>query len=187
METQQTGMGKAFVIVRVMSESQSAMKGMRGRLGRRRGERGSAAAERNVKGGKIGRDGPSSRGGDDGGFSLLQKPLDGLAVGFVAQFPGQLKDPSGTGGRHSNATPTAVNLGVAVLGGSLDWRVRGGGSAGGRDRQLLLLLLLVLLGGIEEGRGTGGGMGIGSGGDGEGGVDEVGRSSRGRGGRRGRG
>lgn len=61
-------------------------------------------------------------------LGLLEEPLDGLAVGLVAELAGQLEDAGGARGRHADAPPPSVNLGVAVLGGAL-----------GSDGQLLLL------------------------------------------------
>ncbi|PON93627.1 hypothetical protein TorRG33x02_106110 [Trema orientale] len=52
------------------------------------------APERYVEGGEVGGDGSGAGGGDDGGLGLLEEPLDGLAVGLVAELPGQLEDPS---------------------------------------------------------------------------------------------
>jgi len=111
-------------LVRVVGESEGAVKGVRGRLGRRGRESGAAATEGDVEGGEIGGDGTGSGGGDDGGLGLLEEPLDGLAVGLMAQFSGELENPSGAGGRHSNSAAAAVDFGVPVLGGSL--RVGGG-------------------------------------------------------------
>lgn len=73
----------------------------------------------------------------------MEEPLDGLAVGFVAQFSGELENPSGAGGWHSNSATATVDFGVAVLGGSL-----GGGEGGGE-------LLLGVLGGIVRSGGDG--------------------------------
>lgn len=62
-----------------------------------------------------GRDGSRPGGGDDGGFGLLEEPLDGLAVGFVAELPGELEDARGAEGGHADPTAAAVHLGVAVV------------------------------------------------------------------------
>ena len=146
-------------LVRVVSECERAVKGVRGGLGGRCRERGAAAAEGDVECGEISGDGAGPGGGDDGGLGLLEEPLDGLSVGLVTQFPGQLENPSSTGGGHSDSAAAAVNLGMPVLGGSLGGVGGGGGRGDGGGE------LLGLVGGI-----------IRSGGDGQGGIDDVGRS-----------
>jgi len=133
-----------------VSEGERAVEGVRGRLGRRSRERGAAAAEGDVEGGEISGDGAGSGGGDDGGLGLLEEPLDGLAIGLVAQFSGQLENPSGAGGGHSNSAAAAVDFGVPVLGGSLG-RVGGGGGGGGDGGGELL----GLVGGIIRSGGDG--------------------------------
>lgn len=47
----------------------------------------------------------------------MEEPLDGLAVGLVAELPRQLEYPGGAGGRHADPAAAAVDLGVSVLGG----------------------------------------------------------------------
>lgn len=48
---------------------------------------------------------------------MAEEPLDGLAVGAVTEFSGELEDPGGAESRHADAPSAAVDLGVAVLGG----------------------------------------------------------------------
>lgn len=83
-------------------------------LGRYR-HAGAGAPERYVEGGEVGGDGAGAGGCDDGGLRLLEQPLDGLTVGLVAELPGQLEDPGGAEGRHSDAAAAAVHLRVAVF------------------------------------------------------------------------
>lgn len=45
----------------------------------------------------------------------LEQPLDGLAVGLVAELPRELEDPGGAQRRHPDPPPPPVHLGVAVL------------------------------------------------------------------------
>ena len=68
---------------------------------------------------------PSSR--DDRRLGPFEKPADGFAVGLVAEFTSQLEDTRRTGSRNSDSPASALDLGVAIL---------GGGSRGGdrRDR-----------------------------------------------------
>lgn len=88
------------------------------------------------RGRKRGRSSTSSGGGNDGGLSLAEKPLYGLAVGFVAEFSGELKHPRRTDYGHTNSPTTAVYLAVPVLGRRLlDTQSR---------RRLAVLLLLLL-------------------------------------------
>jgi len=148
VEAKQSGVLKGL-LVRVVSECERAVEGVRGRLRRRRRQRGAAAAERDVERGEISGDGAGSGGGDDGGLGLLEEPLDGLAVGLVAQFSGQLENPGGAGGGHSNSAAAAVDFGMPVLGGSLG-RVGGGRGGGGGGGELL-----GLVGGIIRSGGDG--------------------------------
>uniref|UniRef100_A0A804P124 Uncharacterized protein n=1 Tax=Zea mays TaxID=4577 RepID=A0A804P124_MAIZE len=83
-----------------------------GRVGRAGG-----GAEGDGERGEVRRDGPGAGGGDDGGLGLLQQPLDGLAVGLVAQLPRELEHPRRAQRRHPYPAPAALHLGVAVLGG----------------------------------------------------------------------
>lgn len=111
------------------------MKGMRSEFGGRSGEGGSRATNGDVQGGEIGRDCTGTSGGDDSRLGLLKKPLDGLAVGLVTQFTSQLENPSSTGGGHTDAAATTVDLGVAIFCASLEGvgscrRVGGGGGGG---------------------------------------------------------
>ena len=148
-----------------MSERQRRpVERVRSGLGRRSGECGATAAEGDVEAGEVGGDGAGAGGSDDSRLGLLEKPLDGLSVGLVPQFSGQLENPRGTRGGHSDSAAAAVNFGVPVLGGAL-------GRVGCGLLLLLLLLLLLNLVGLV-------GEGVRSGGDGEGGVDEVGRGGR---------
>ena len=103
-------------LVRVVGESEGAVKGVRGRLGRRGRESGAAATEGDVEGGEIGGDGTGSGGGDDGGLGLLEEPPDGLAVGLMTELARELEDARGADDRHANAAAAAVDLAVAVLG-----------------------------------------------------------------------
>lgn len=82
----------------------------------RPGEGGVGGREGGGDGGERGRrDGPGPRGGDDGRLRLLEQPLDGLAVGLVAELPRELEDPGGAQRRHPDPPPPPVHLGVAVL------------------------------------------------------------------------
>ncbi|KAL2481176.1 hypothetical protein Adt_34142 [Abeliophyllum distichum] len=65
----------------------------------------------------VRRDGADTGGGDDGGFGLAEKPLNGLPVRAVAKFPHQLEHPSGTQNEYSHAAATAIDFSVPVLGG----------------------------------------------------------------------
>lgn len=94
------------------------MKGVGGGFGERSCQRRAAAADGEVEGGVVGGDGAGAGGGDDGRLGLLEEPLDGLAVGLVAQFTGELEDTGGAGGGHADAATAAVDLGVAVFGGA---------------------------------------------------------------------
>lgn len=69
-------------------------------------------------GSEVGRDGTCAGGGDHGGLRLLEQPLNGFAVGLVAELPRELENSGGAGGRHADPAATAVNLGVPVLSGS---------------------------------------------------------------------
>ncbi|KAL2462069.1 hypothetical protein Adt_45489 [Abeliophyllum distichum] len=75
--------------------------------------------QKNGGGGRnvVRRDGAITSGGDDGGFCLAEKPLNGLPVGAVAKFPCQLEHPSGAQSRYSHAAATAIDFSVSVLGG----------------------------------------------------------------------
>lgn len=95
------------------------MERVRGGFGRRSGEGGAAATQRDVESGEVGGDSSGPGGGDDGRLRLLQKPLNRLPVGLVTQLSRQLEDPSGAGGRHADAAASAIHLRVAVLGGAL--------------------------------------------------------------------
>lgn len=77
-------------------------------------------------GGGVGEDGPGgggdgggdragAGGSDDGGLGLAEEPLDGLAVGAVAELAGELEDAGGGERRHADPAAAAVDLGVAVL------------------------------------------------------------------------
>lgn len=72
-------------------------------------------AEGDGDGGEAGGGGPGAGGGDDGGFSLAEEPLDGLAVGLVAELAGELEDTCGADDWHADATTSAVDLAVSVL------------------------------------------------------------------------
>ncbi|KAL2339371.1 hypothetical protein Fmac_007311 [Flemingia macrophylla] len=78
-------------------------------------------------GGEGGGGGAGAGGGDDGGLSLAEEPLDGLAVGLVAELPRELEDAGGADDGHANAAAAAVHLAVAVLG----WRLLDGEGGGG--------------------------------------------------------
>lgn len=47
---------------------------------------------------------------------MAEEPLDGLAVGAVAELAGQLEDPSRAHGRHPDPPASPVDLRVAVPG-----------------------------------------------------------------------
>lgn len=53
---------------------------------------------------------------------MVEEPFDGLAVGAVAEFPGELEDASGAERGNSDSQTSSVDLGVAAF---LLWR-RGG-------------------------------------------------------------
>ena len=74
-----------------------------------------------------------SGGGDDGRLGVTEEPLDGLAVGAVAELARELEDPRGAHRRHSHAPPSAVDFGVPVAGGR-QWR-----SLPDRDGELRIL------------------------------------------------
>ncbi|PON57495.1 hypothetical protein PanWU01x14_174010 [Parasponia andersonii] len=67
--------------------------------------------------------GPGPGGFDYGLLRVLEEPPYGFTIRLVAQFPGQLKDPSRARGGYSDPTAAALHFGVAVLGG----RPSGGG------------------------------------------------------------
>lgn len=56
---------------------------------------------------------------------MMQKPLNGLAVGFMAEFSGQLEDSGGAESGHANPPAAAVNFGVAVFVGGPFWGKKG--------------------------------------------------------------
>lgn len=64
-----------------------------------------------------GGNGTGTSSGDDGGLGPLEKPADSFAVGLVAELTSQLEDTGGTGGRNSDSAASALDLGVAILGG----------------------------------------------------------------------
>lgn len=84
--------------------------------GRRHG--GAGAAEGDVEGGEVGWNGAGAGGSDDGWLRLLKEPLDGLSVRLVSQFTRELKHSGSTRRRHADPAASAIDLGVAVLGGS---------------------------------------------------------------------
>uniref|UniRef100_A0A0D9YKK7 Uncharacterized protein n=1 Tax=Oryza glumipatula TaxID=40148 RepID=A0A0D9YKK7_9ORYZ len=88
-------------------------------------------------GGEGGRGGAGAGGGDDGGLGLAEEPLDGLAVGLVAELAGELEDASGADDGHADAAAAAVDLAVAVLGGRLADGEGGAIGVGGRDELLV--------------------------------------------------
>lgn len=79
-----------------------------GRSGRPKGD---------VKGSVVGGYGACSRGSDDGGFGLLEQPLDRFSIGFMAELAGKLEDACSAEGGHAYSAPSAVDLGVPVFGG----------------------------------------------------------------------
>ncbi|EAZ25173.1 hypothetical protein OsJ_08973 [Oryza sativa Japonica Group] len=88
-------------------------------------------------GGEGGRGGAGAGGGDDGGLGLAEEPLDGLAVGLVAELAGELEDAGGADDGHADAAAAAVDLAVAVLGGRLANGEGGAIGVGGRDELLV--------------------------------------------------
>ena len=118
----------------------------------------SAAADRVVEGGEIGGNGAGSGGGDDGRLRLVEEPLDGLAVGLVAQFSGQLEDPGGAQDGHADAAPPAIHLGVPVFrglfgnfvsgcrfGGAVEWSMGLGLTRpGAKQLEIIIRWLLVV-------------------------------------------
>ena len=81
------------------------------------GHGGAGAAEGDVERGEVGGDGAGPGGGDDGGFGLLEEPLDSFAIRLVTKFARELEDAGGAEGGHSDAAATTVHLGVPVLRG----------------------------------------------------------------------
>ncbi|CAI9272935.1 unnamed protein product [Lactuca saligna] len=60
------------------------------------------------------------------GVNMVEEPFDGLAVGAVAEFPGELEDASGAERGNSDSETSSVYLGVSVLlpcggGGCRSW------------------------------------------------------------------
>lgn len=84
---------------------------------RRSGEGRARATHGDVQGGEVGRDGAGAGGGDDCWLRLLEKPLYGFTIGFMAELTGELEDASGAEGRHADAASTAFDLGVTIFGG----------------------------------------------------------------------
>jgi len=78
-------------------------------------------------GGERGRCGAGAGGGYDGGLGLAEEPLDGLAVGLVAELARELEDARRAYDRHANTPPPAVDLAVTVLGRRFLNGERGGG------------------------------------------------------------
>jgi hypothetical protein len=64
-----------------------------------------------------GGDGAGAGGLDDGLFGVFKEPPDGLAVGLVTEFAGQLEDPGGAGGWYSDPPTTTLHLCMPVLRG----------------------------------------------------------------------
>jgi hypothetical protein len=98
---------------------------------------GGAGADGDVKRGVVGRDGAGAGSRQDGRLRLLQQPLDGLAVGLVAELAGQLEHPRRAQRRHPNPPPPPVHLGVPVLGRPLGHY--GPRRRGGRRHERLLV------------------------------------------------
>lgn len=96
--------------------------------------------------GEARRSGAGAGSGDDGGFRLAEEPLDGLAVGLVAELARELEDAGGADDRHANAAPAAVDLAVAVLGRRFLDGEGGGGGGGGGGGSLLVLNDCVVVG-----------------------------------------
>lgn len=74
--------------------------------------------------GETGRSNAGSGGGDDGRLGLAEEPFDGLAVGFVAEFSGELEDTCGADDGHADSAAAAVHFAVAVFGRWFFWSVR---------------------------------------------------------------
>lgn len=60
------------------------------------------------------RDRPSTGSGYDGGLRLSEQPLDGLAVGAVPEFTGELEDSGGAERRHADSAASAVHLCMTI-------------------------------------------------------------------------
>lgn len=99
------------------------------------GDRGRADGDGG--GGRLLRGDARPGGGDDGGLGLAEEPLDGLAVGLVAELAGELEDAGGADDGHADAAAAAVDLAVAVLGGRLANGEGGAIGVGGRDELLV--------------------------------------------------
>lgn len=114
MTTERASSLVLVLMVMVVSKSESAVQ--RHGLGRRRsGESGAAAPERDAERGEVGRNGSGAGGGDYRRLGLLEKPLDGFAVGLVAELSRQLKNPSGAESRHPDPPSSPVDFRVTVF------------------------------------------------------------------------
>ncbi|KAM1037049.1 hypothetical protein FF1_031956 [Malus domestica] len=56
----------------------------------------------------------TDRDGDDGGLSLADEPLDGLAVGLVAELTCELEDTCCADDGHADAAAPSIDLAVSV-------------------------------------------------------------------------
>ncbi|KAJ4838861.1 hypothetical protein Tsubulata_010895 [Turnera subulata] len=91
-------------------------RGIPGRRERAQGVGVGPGAHGDGDGGEAGRGGAGPCGGYNRGLGLAEEPLDGLAVGFVAELAGQLEDPGGAYDGHPDSPSPAVHLAVTVLG-----------------------------------------------------------------------
>ena len=69
----------------------------------------------------------------------MKKPLDGFAVGLVAELTGELENSSSTKRRHPGTAAAAIHFGVAVFGGG----PLGRGLLRGLGRRLGIVFLLL--------------------------------------------
>lgn len=82
--------------------------------------------------------GAGANGGDDGWLRLTEKPLNGLAVGLVAELAVELEDVGGVDDVHADAAAEGVDLAVAILGGRLADGESGAIVVGGIGDELLV-------------------------------------------------
>lgn len=75
------------------------------------------ATERDIKRSEVGGNSTRTGGGDDRWLGLLEKPLDCLAVGLVAELSCELENPCGARGGHADPAASAVDFCVPVFGG----------------------------------------------------------------------
>ncbi|KAJ4900394.1 Uncharacterized protein Rs2_14345 [Raphanus sativus] len=79
------------------------------------GDNGGVSPDRDRRGGETRRSRAGSRRGDDRRLGLAEKPLDRLAVGFVAELSRQLEHASRADDRHPDPPPSPVDFAVSVF------------------------------------------------------------------------